>query len=134
MLPITVDDVRLFAHVLGATIWVGGQLIFSTLVPTLRRLGPDVLRPVARQLTRLLWIGFAVLIVTGLWNVVAVDLARQSSAYRATLMVKLAVVALSGGAAFIHTRVAEPRAKAVWGATSGMTALLALLLGVVLAG
>ena len=134
MLPVTVDDVRLFAHVLGATIWVGGQLIFSALVPVLRRLGPDVLRPVARQLTRLLWIGFAVLIITGIWNVIAVNLAQQSSGYRATLIVKLAVVALSGVAAFVHMRVTGPRAKAIWGATSGTTAVVALLLGVVLAG
>jgi putative copper export protein len=134
LLPVTVDDVRLFAHVLGATVWVGGQLIFSALVPLLRRLGPDVLRPVAQQLTRLLWIGFAVLIVTGVWNVIAVDPSHQSSAYRATLMVKLAVVAVSGVAAFVHMRVTAPRAKAVWGATSGITALAALLLGVVLAG
>jgi putative copper export protein len=134
MLPITVDDVRLFAHVLAATIWVGGQLIFSALVPLLRRLGPDVLRPVARQLTRLLWLGFAVLIVTGVWNVIAVDPAHQSSAYRTTLVVKLVVVAVSGVAAFVHMRVAGSRAKAAWGATAGITALAALLLGVVLAG
>ncbi len=103
MLPVTLDNVRLFLHVLGATIWVGGQLIFSALVPLLRRLGDDVLRPVARHLTRILWAGFAVLIVTGVWNVVAVGLSDQSSAWKTTLNVKLAVVALSGIAAYVHT-------------------------------
>ncbi len=134
MLPVTVDNLRLFLHVLGATIWVGGQLIFFALVPLLRRLGNDVLRPVARQLTRILWAGFAVLIVTGIWNVIAVGISDQSAAWKTTLNVKLAVVALSGIAAFVHTRVSGPRSRAVWGATSGVTALAALLLGVMLAG
>jgi len=134
MLPVTVDNVRLSLHILGATIWVGGQLIFSALVPLLRRLGNDVLRPVARQLTRILWAGFAVLIVTGVWNVVAVGLSDQTSAWKTTLNVKLVVVALSGIAAYVHTRVAGARSRAAWGATSGITALAALLLGVMLAG
>ncbi len=90
MLSITTSDVRLFLHVLGATVWVGGQIIFSALVPVLRRLGTDVLRPVARQLTQILWIGFALLIVTGVWNLFAVDLGSQSQAYKMTLYVKLA--------------------------------------------
>lgn len=134
MLPVTLDNLRLFLHVLGATVWVGGQLIFSALVPLLRRLGTDVLRPIARQLTRILWIGFAVLIATGVWNIVAVGLADQSSAWKTTLNVKLAVVALSGIAAYVHTRAAGARARALWGATAGVTALAALLLGVMLAG
>ncbi len=33
MLSITTNDLRLFLHVLGATVWVGGQIIFSALVP-----------------------------------------------------------------------------------------------------
>ena len=134
MLSITTGDVRLFLHVLGATVWVGGQIIFSALVPVLRRLGNDTLKPVARQLTRILWIGFALLIVTGIWNLYAVDLGAQSHAYRTTLAVKLVVVLLSGVAAWMHMIVPGPGARAFWGATTGVAALLALLLGVVLAG
>ena len=134
MLALTTGDVRLFLHVLGASIWVGGQIIFSALVPVLRRLGNDVLTHVARQLTRILWIGFALLIVTGIWNVLAVDLGAQSQAYQTTLYVKLTVVAVSGVAAWVHMRVSSARARAVWGATTGVAALAALLLGVVLAG
>ena len=62
-----------------------GQIIFLALVPVLRRMGNDVLTPVARQLTRILWAGFALLIATGIWNLVAVDLGSQSQAYRTTL-------------------------------------------------
>jgi putative copper export protein len=134
MLSITTGDIRLFLHVLGATVWVGGQIIFLALVPVLRRMGNDVLKPVARQLTRILWVGFALLIATGIWNLVAVDPGSQSQAYRTTLYVKLAAVAVSGLAAWIHMRVTGARARALWGATTGLAALVALLLGVVLAG
>ncbi len=134
MLSITTGDIRLFLHVLGATVWVGGQIVFVALVPVLRRMGNDVLKPVARRLTRILWVGFALLIATGIWNVVAVDVGSQSHAYRTTLYVKLAAVAVSGLAAWIHMRVTSARARALWGATTGLTALVALLLGVVLAG
>jgi putative copper export protein len=134
VLSITTGDIRLFLHVLGAAVWVGGQIIFSALVPVLRRLGNDVLKPVARQLTRILWVGFALLIVTGIWNLFAVDLGSQSQAYQTTLSVKLGFVALSGLAAWLHMVVAGPRARALWGAATGVAALAALLLGVVLAG
>jgi putative copper export protein len=134
MLSISTDDIRLFLHVLAAAVWVGGQIIFFALVPVLRRLGNATLKPVARQLTRVLWAGFALLIVTGIWNLYAVDLGAQSHAYRTTLAVKLVVVLLSGVAAWMHMIVPGPRARAFWGATTGVAALLALLLGVVLAG
>jgi len=42
MLTVNVDTVRLFLHVLAATVWVGGQLTLAALVPALRRMGPDV--------------------------------------------------------------------------------------------
>jgi putative copper export protein len=134
MLSITTSDIRLFLHVLGATIWVGGQIVFLALLPVLRRLGNETLKPVARQLTRILWAGFALLIVTGIWNLFSVDLDAQSQAYHTTLAVKLVAVGLSGIAAWLHMIAAGPRARAVWGATTGITALLALFLGVVLAG
>ena len=49
------------------------------------------------------WPAFAVLLATGVWNVVAVR-DQTHSAYRTTLVVKLAVVALSGVAAAAHQR------------------------------
>ena len=49
-------------------------------------------------------------------------------------MIKLTVVAASGVTAFLHARATSRRGKAVFGALTGLTALLALLLGIVLAG
>lgn len=36
MLPAGWDTVRMFVHVLAATVWVGGQLTLAALVPALR--------------------------------------------------------------------------------------------------
>jgi len=43
MLTVSWDIIRLFLHVLAATIWVGGQLVLAALVPVLRRFGADAL-------------------------------------------------------------------------------------------
>jgi hypothetical protein len=40
VLPVSWDTIRLFLHVLAATIWVGGQITLAALVPLLRRFGP----------------------------------------------------------------------------------------------
>jgi putative copper export protein len=132
MLRVDLETVRLFLHVLAATIWVGGQLVLAALVPALRRAGADVPRTAARAFNRVAWPAFGVLVVTGIWNVIAIG--DQGPAYRTTLMIKLTVVAASGVTAFLHMRATSRRGMAVFGALTGLTALAALLLGVVLAG
>ena len=41
MLSPSVATLRLFLHVLAATVWVGGQLTLAGLVPGLRAIAPD---------------------------------------------------------------------------------------------
>ena len=53
MLPVSWDTIRLFLHVLAATIWVGGQLVLAALVPVLRGFGADVTDAAAHRLTGL---------------------------------------------------------------------------------
>lgn len=127
------ETVRLFAHVLGATVWVGGQLTLAALVPVLRRHDRDVPRLAARAFNRVAWPAFGLLVVTGVWNVVA-ERDDVHDSYAVTLVVKVAVVLLSGVAAFAHTRARTPRWLAVWGALTAVSALAALFLGVLLAG
>jgi putative copper export protein len=127
------DTVRLFLHVLAATIWVGGQLTLAALVPVLRGSGEDVPRVAARQFNRVAWPAFAVLVLTGVWNIVA-ERDEITGAYRTTLIVKLVVVVISGVSAFLHARSRSRVGLAVFGALTGVTALTALLLGVLLAG
>ena len=133
MLTVSWDTIRLTLHVLAATVWVGGQLTLAALVPALRRADPDLPRVVARQFSRVAWPAFGVLVLTGIWNVAA-ESDRDHGRYRVTLMVKIAVVLLSGVAALLHARARRPAALAVWGAITGATALAAVFLGVLLAG
>lgn len=133
MLPVHLDTIRLFLHVLAATVWVGGQLTLAGLVPGLRALSPDAPRVVARRFNQLAWPAYAVLVVTGIWNIAAVH-ATFRGPYGATLMVKIAVVGLSGVSAWAHARSRSPAPLAVWGALTGLSALGALFLGILLAG
>jgi putative copper export protein len=133
VLPVTWTTVRLFLHVTAATVWVGGQLTLAGLVPGLRRVSVDAPRAVARRFNAIAWAAFVVLVGTGIWNVVAVH-PDWSSRYGTTLIVKLAVVALSGLTAALHARARSRPGLAVFGALSGVTALAALFLGVLLAG
>jgi putative copper export protein len=135
MLPVSWDTIRLFLHVLAATIWVGGQLVLAALVPVLRGFGADPVSAAARRFNQVAWTAFGVLIVTGIWNIVAVRSQISSSAsYRTTLIVKLAVVVISGIAAALHVRSRSARSRAIFGALTGLSALAALFLGVLLAG
>jgi hypothetical protein len=91
-----------------------------------RRLaGSDGPRAVARRFGFIAWPAFALLLATGVWNLYEVSVADQSSSYLTTLFVKLALVAVSGVAAFAHTAVARRR-PALGGALAGVALLAAL--------
>src|SRR5436190_6107382 len=129
VLPVTVTSVRLFLHVLAATVWVGGQLTLAGLVPGLRAISPDAPRTVARRFNRIAWPAFGVLVATGIWNILAVK-ATFTGAYGVTLMVKLTVVTVSGLSAFLHAQSRSKAGLAVWGALAGLSAIAAVFFGV----
>ncbi len=131
MLSVDAEVVRLFLHVLAATIWVGGQLTLAGLVPVARALGHDAPTLMARRFNLIAWPAFAVLVATGIWNMAAEG--DRGSAYRHTLELKLVVVLVSGVAAFLHARARSRRGLAIWGATTGVSALAALFVGIMLA-
>ena len=133
MLPVHVETIRLFLHVLAATVWVGGQLTLAGLVPGLRQVAADAPKAAARRFNLIAWPAYAVLVFTGIWNITAVK-PSWSSEYGVTLFVKILVVALSGVAAFLHARATSRMAVAVFGALSGIAAIAALFLGILLAG
>ncbi|RKS73231.1 hypothetical protein BZB76_3921 [Actinomadura pelletieri DSM 43383] len=126
MLAVTTADLRIFLHVLAATIWVGGQITLGALVPALRGY-EGVTKVAARRFNTIAWPAFAVLVLTGVWNITAGDL---GDAARRTLEVKLVFVLLSGVAAFLHTRASSKAGLAVWGALGAIGALAALFFGV----
>ena len=62
------DILRISLHVLGASVWVGGQIVLAGLVPTLREAGDGVPQKAARAFARLSWPAFVLVVVTGFWN------------------------------------------------------------------
>ena len=137
MLPIHADAIRLSLHILGASVWVGGQIVLAALVPAARKAGgPEITRTLARRFQFVAWPAYALLLATGVWNLLAIHVADQSSAYLTTLFVKLVLVGVSGAGALAHTMLARTR-PALGGALAGvglLAALAAAFLGVVLAG
>ena len=133
MLSVNWDTIRLFLHVLAATVWVGGQITLAALVPVLRRAGTDIPRAAARRFNQVAWPAFGVLVITGIWNIVAVR-SQITGSYETTLVVKLVVVLISGVTAALHARARGTAGRAVFGALTGVSALGALFLGVLLAG
>jgi putative copper export protein len=128
----TVSTLRLFLHVLGATVWVGGQLVLAGLVPVVRKEAPDATRAVARAFARLAWPAFALLVVTGIWNLVEIDVADQSTSYQVTVFVKVALAMVAAVAVAIHSIGRSKLALALGGAIGLLASLAALYVGVLL--
>ena len=127
------DSIRLFIHVVGATVWVGGQLVLAALVPALKKVNPDLPKIVANKFSKIAWGAYALLIASGIWNMTTLPKNAPSN-YSMVLGFKMAVVLLSGVAALLHAKAKEPKKLAMWGSISGLTALASLYLGVLLAG
>lgn len=132
MKSVDLETIRLFLHVLAATIWVGGQITLAALVPALRAAGTDVPKAAANAFNRIAWPAFAVLIATGVWNVVAEG--DKGAAYQHTLSLKYTLVLISGVTAFLHMRATSKRSMAIFGALTGLSALATLFVGIQLAG
>jgi putative copper export protein len=112
--PVTVETLRLFLHILAATIWVGGQITLAALIPALRAAGTDVPKAAANAFNRVAWPAFGILVLTGIWNVEAEG--DKGVAYQHTLLLKYTLVVSSGFTAYMHARVASRKAMAVFGA------------------
>jgi putative copper export protein len=130
--PVDLETLRLFLHVLGATVWVGGQITLAALVPALRAAGKDVPKAAANAFNRVAWPAFGLLVLTGVWNVAAEG--DQGASYQHTLMLKYALVVASGVTAFVHARATSRTAMAIFGALTGLTALATLFVGIMLTG
>jgi putative copper export protein len=131
MLGLDIESLRIFLHVLAATIWVGGQLTLAALVPVLRSGDPDLPRRAAQQFSTVAWSAFAVLVLTGFWNIQATR-DEATGEYDTVLAAKLAVVTASGLTAWLHAQAKSRAGLAVFGALTAITAIGALFLGVLL--
>jgi len=127
------DTVRLSLHVLAATVWVGGQFTLAGLLPVLRTGDPELPKRAAQAFNKIAWPAFGVLVLTGFWNIAATD-DDTSNAHATVLTLKLLAVAASGLTAWAHIRATSRTQLAVFGALTAVSAIAAVVLGVVLAG
>jgi putative copper export protein len=123
---------RLFLHILAASIWVGGQIGLAGVVPTVRRAAPDATKAVARAFARVAWPAFAVVVLTGIWNLVEIDVADTGTTYHVTLFVKLVLVFASGAAAALHSVGRTKLTLALGGAIGLLAGLVAMFCGYLL--
>lgn len=82
MVTITWATVRLFLHILAATVWVGGQITLAGLVPGLRAIDEGAPRAVARRFNRIAWPAFGLAVLTGIWNIMAIDVGNTSTEWQ----------------------------------------------------
>jgi putative copper export protein len=128
------DTLRLTLHVLAATVWVGGQIVMLGLVGPARGLGGEAPQVLARAFARLAWPAFALLVVTGFWNVSTFTWSDQSTAWKAVLVAKIVVVVGAGVGVALHQRASSQAQLALWGSVGGLASIAALVMGILLAG
>lgn len=133
MISPTLESLRLFLHVIAASVWVGGQIVLAGIVPKLRRSHPESMTTIANAFARIAWPAMGVVVITGIWNVLAVNPSNQPTSYMVTLMIKLLLVGGTIAATLIHSLGKSKAAKAVGGAVGLLTALAALYLGLLIA-
>lgn len=125
-------SLRLFLHVLSASVWVGGQIVLGALVPALRTTSPDSLRTVARAFGRVAWPAFGMAVITGVWNLWAVDPTEHGNAYLVTLAVKLGLVGVATVSTIVHSNSRSRLGLALGGAIGLVSSLAVMWLGVIL--
>lgn len=132
MISPTLTTIRLFLHVLAASIWVGGQVVLVGVVPAIRTSYPEATKLVAKAYGRVAWPSFGLVVLTGLWNLGEIDITNTDTAYQVTLFLKIALAIVSGAAAAIHQVGRSKLALALGGAIGFLAALAAMFVGVLL--
>ncbi len=125
--------IRMFLHVLAATVWVGGQLVLGGIVPVVRaEAGRDVTVAVARRFALLSWPAFAVSTFTGIWNALDIPFEDYPNSYKAVFGAKMTCFLITGGGAALHSLLPYKWAKAVGGAAASLGAVAVLFFAVAL--
>lgn len=132
MLSPTADTIRLFLHVIAASVWVGGQFVVAGIVPGMRRTHPEALKTLAQGFGRVAWPAFGVAVITGMWSLMDIEIQNASSAYQATVLLKIGFAVVAGMAAAIHSAGKSKVAMAVGGALGAVCSVAALFLGILL--
>jgi putative copper export protein len=132
MLSPTADSIRLFLHVLAASVWVGGQIVLGGLVPKLRQVAPESLKVAANAFARIAWPAFAVVVVTGMWNILDITVGDMSTEYQVSMFVHVLFAMAAAMFVVIHSVGQTKLALALGGALGLLTSLGAMFVGVLL--
>ena len=132
MISPTLDSLRIFLHLLAAAVWVGGQIVLGGLVPQLRKSHPEVLTTTAQGFARVAWPAFALLVVTGFWNIFDTDITALDTSYQVTLGIKIVLVAIGAIATLAHSASPSKRVKAIGGAIGLLSSLVIFYFGILL--
>lgn len=134
MIEPNLESLRTFLHLLAAAVWVGGQIVLGGLVPRVRKTNPEALKTIANGFARVAWPAFGITVITGMWNILDIDVSAMDSSYHVTLGIKIVVVMLAGFAAAAHANTKSKLILALGGAIGLLASLGALYLGVLLSG
>jgi putative copper export protein len=132
MLSPTADSIRLFLHVLAASVWVGGQIVLGGLVPKLRQVAPESLKVAANAFARIAWPAFAVVVVTGMWNILDITVGDMSTDYQVSMFVHVLLALAAAMFVVIHSVGQTKLALALGGALGLLTSLGAMFVGILL--
>lgn len=132
MLSPTAESIRLFLHVLAASVWVGGQIVLGGLVPKLRQVSPESLKVAANAFARVAWPAFAVVVVTGMWSILDTKVGDMSTEYQVSMFVHVLLAMATAMFAFIHSVGKTKLALALGGALGLLTSLGAMFVGILL--
>ena len=126
----SIDTFRIFLHVLGVTVWLGGQIVMLSLLPVLRTASDEDLPAKAAQaFQRVAWPAFGLAVITGVWNILEVDMGNATTGYNMAFGIKFLLVIISGMAAWIHAKSDKAAIKGMTGALGFAAALGAFILG-----
>ena len=133
-LALSPDALRLFLHILAASIWVGGQFVMLGVLEPARKIGPFAMVKLCKMLGWLSWPAFVVLVATGLWNLSTFDGMPKTTAWTVVLWVKVGLVAVAGLSAWMHGKITLKWESETLAVVGTVTSVLALVAGVMLAG
>jgi putative copper export protein len=122
-------DLVRWLHLLAAAVWMGGLITLGALVPALRKAGADrsILQAAARQFGRVSWTAMGVAVVTGVIQLMRLDLGTSmQTAFGRRLFLKLALVGLAAALALGHQLTARHTSAAVRGIIQGLILLISL--------
>ena len=126
------EDFRIILHVLSVSVWLGGQIVMSAIIPMVRKTNPEALSAISRGFARVAWPFFGLAVFTGIWNLTAISSSSTTIGWQALLGIKMLLVLLAGGAALIHQNTKNPAVAAVSAVMTLGASLVALSMGVAL--